>query len=470
MAISSTGVGSGLQVDSIISQLTAVERRPIAKLQTQASSIQTKISSYGKIRSLVNELNSAARTLTLDRSWNATKISSSTSNVAAASTGIPVAGNYNVDVKALASGQTMASKETFSASDVMGTDGKLKINGGNLGTTGYEVNISSMMSLTQIVGAINQTEGLSDKVQASIVATDDGTQRLVLRSRGTGSDTNFNVSVTDSAGADATALPTKLAKLAQGFDVTQSASNARLSFNGVEISSKTNVFDSAIPGMTVTASAVGTSVISVSADKDAVRNNIKKFVDAYNSLNSFLSESTKFEQGTGGKANTVGPLQGDTVTVNLQNSLRMVTQSSIQGDQGAMRRLSDLGIQMQRGGTLSIDESKLTAALNRPEEAKAVFNQAASIGHGGGIATRFKSLTDRMMALNGDLDKRTDALNATLERNSRAQAAIEARATALGERMRKQYSALDVKMSKINGMNSYVTGMVNALNAAANRK
>lgn len=470
MAISSTGVGSGLQVDSIISQLTAVERRPIVKLQTQATAIEAKISSFGKIRSLVNELNAASRVLTLDRGWNTTKVSSSSAHVSAATTGNPLAGNHNLEVKALASGQTTASKAAFEATDVMGTEGKLKISGGNLGTTGYEINVNATMNLSQVAGAINEHEELSEKIQASVVTTDSGAQRLVIRSRQTGADTNFDISVTDAAGGDASGLPTKLAQLAQGFDITQAAANARMTFNGVEVSSKTNVFDSVIPGLSVTASSVGTSVLSINSDKDATRNNIKKFVEAYNNLNSFLAESTKFEPAAAGKAKEVGPLQGDAATVGLQNKLRMMTQTSIVADSGAMRRLSDMGIQMQRGGALSIDENKLTAALNRPEEMKAVFTQATSASSAGGIATRFKALTDSMMSLNGDLDRQSDALNASLERNAKAQAAIEARATALGERMRKQYSALDTKMAKINGLSSYVTGMINAMNAAANNK
>lgn len=470
-AITSAGIGSGLDVDKIITSITQAERAPLTKLQNRASAIQAKISTYGQIRSLLGELNSASRELWLDRGWNGTKINASASHVVATSTGQPQVGNYSIDVKQMASGQTGSTSASVGESEMMGTGGVIRIKGGVLGANGYDINVSGGFTLTQIVTTINNTSGLSDHVQASTVAGDDGKQRLVLRSRATGSDKAFSVefgSGVTGGQLDAIdpAASSNFAKLAQGgFNVTQQAKNANILFNGVEVSSSTNVFDKVIAGVNLTVASVGTSNISVTADKDVTRNNIQKFVDAYNNLNKLLSQATKFEEDEKTKQKTVGPLQGDSATVSLQNSLRMLTQGIVTNATGGLKRLSDVGIEMQRGGTLSLNTSKLNAALDKPEQLKAVFAARDDVtGQGGGIATKFKAMTDKMLSLSGTLDKKDEALQAELNLNSREQARVEQRASSVAKRMRAQYTALDSKMGRINSINSYVTQMVNAWN------
>ena len=106
MGVSSVGIGSGLKVDEIVSQLVELEKKPLETLQSKAEIISAKISSYGQIKSLMDDLNTAARDLTLDRTWGASKVSSSGSAATGAMTGLAAAGSYNVNVLQLAQSQT----------------------------------------------------------------------------------------------------------------------------------------------------------------------------------------------------------------------------------------------------------------------------------------------------------------------------------------------------------------------------
>ena len=110
MAISSAGIGSGLDVDSIVTKLVALEKRPIAKLQTAATSIQTKISTYSQLKSLMSTLSDAASKLTRDSGWNGMSVTSSNGSAVSASiSGIATATSFGISVQQLARAQSVAS-------------------------------------------------------------------------------------------------------------------------------------------------------------------------------------------------------------------------------------------------------------------------------------------------------------------------------------------------------------------------
>ena len=271
----------------------------------------------------------------------------------------------------------------------------------------------------------------------------------MLRSKETGTDKGFTVDL-DSA-------PTKL-----GQTEAQAARNATVELNGVAVESNSNTFSATIPGMSFTVSEVttNTATLAVKADTEAMKKNIQEFVDAYNELNDLLGKSTKYTEET----KVAGALQGDSATVSLQNSLRMLTQG-ISGSKDGLTRLADIGIQMQEGGKLSMDTSKLDKALTNLDGLKGLFaNKADSLGQGGGIAVNFKNFTDKLLSFDGTLNTKTDSLERTLKSNTAEQDKVNKRAEALETRLYAQYSALDVKMSSLNALNSYVSQMVTTWN------
>lgn len=444
MAISSAGIGSGLDVAKIVEQMVALEKSPLAKLEVKAEGIQTQISTYGEIKSLTSKLGDIVSKLTRDSAWNGVNISSSNSTITGTMTGIAAPGTYNIKVTQLAQAQTTviggAGAVALAKDETMGAGGNIKL---KMGAVEKEISVSSSDTLTKIATKINEAEM---GIQASVVTDVDGKERLMLRSKETGTDKAFTVDIA-------------LTKLGQAQ--SQAAANATVQLNGMTLESSTNTFASTIPGMSFTVSEVtNAATLTVKADTETMKKNIQEFVDAYNELNELLAKSTKYTEET----KTAGVLQGDSATVSLQNSLRMLTQG-ISGSKGAFTRLADIGIQMQQGGKLSVDTSKLDKGLADLESLKGLFaNKADSLGQGGGIAVNFKSFTDKLLAFDGTLNTKTDSLERTLKSNSAEQEKVNKRAQTLETRLYQQYSALDVKMSSLNALSAYVTQMTTAWN------
>ena len=460
MAISSAGIGSGLDVAKIVEKTVAAEKTPLKKLETKAEGIQTQISTYGEIKSLTSKLDDSVSKLTRDSAWNGVNISASNSTISGVMTGIATPGTYNIRVTQLAQAQTTAIGGTGGAAlakdETMGAAGTIKL---TMGGESKELSISASDTLTNIATKVNEA-GMG--IQASVVTNVDGTERLMLFSKETGTDKGFEVELDG------------LTKLGQS--TPQEAKNAEIKLNGMTLESSSNTFANTIPGLSFTVSEVTTNdaTLTVKADTEAMKKNIQEFVDAYNELNDLLTKSTKSVRTADGKVDQsaqssgVGTLQGDSATVSLQNSLRMLTQG-ISGSKGSLTRLSDIGIQMQEGGKLSLDVSKLDKALTNVDDLKGLFaNKADSLGQGGGIAVNFKNFTDKLLAFDGTLNTKSDSLDSKLKSNTAEQDKVNKRADALETRLYQQYSALDVKMASLNALNSYVSQMVTTWNKSQN--
>lgn len=454
MAISSAGIGSGLDVAKIVEQMVTAEKIPLKKLESKAEGIQTQISTYGEIKSLTSKLGDIVSKLTRDSAWNGVNISSSNSTISGSMTGIAAPGTYNIRVTKLAQAQTTviggAGAAALAKDETMGASGKLTLKKGvGANEVVKALDISSSDTLTKIAAKVNEA-GMG--IQASVVTDVDGKERLMLRSKDSGTGNSFTVGI-DPA----------LTKLGQTN--SQLAQNAEVELNGVTVESNSNTFANTIPGMSFSVSEITTNsaTMTVKTDTEAIKKSLQEFVDAYNELNDLLSKSTKYTEET----KTAGVLQGDSATVSLQNTLRMLTQG-ISGSTGAFTRLSDIGIQMREGGGLTVDSTKLDKGLANVDDLKALFaNKANSMGQGGGIAVNFKAVTDKLLAFDGTLNSKTDSLERTLKSNGAEQDKVNKRATTLEERLYKQYSALDGKMSSLNALNSYVSQMVTTWNKSS---
>ena len=201
MAISSAGIGSGLDVAKIVEQTVAAEKIPLKKLEYKAEGIQTQISTYGEIKSLTSKLGDSASKLTRDSAWNGVSISSSNPTLSGTMTGIAATGTYNIQVTHLAQAQTTALGGTGGAGgsalakdQTMGADGTIKL---KMGAVEKDISVSSLDTLTKIATKINEA-GMG--IQASIVTNVDGQERLMLRSKETGTDKAFTVGLSAAPG------------------------------------------------------------------------------------------------------------------------------------------------------------------------------------------------------------------------------------------------------------------------------
>ena len=465
--ISSPGVGSGLDVNSIVTQLVAIERQPIVKLQTQASSLQTKLSAFGKLQSDLSALRDAASALTSPSTWNQTSgTSSDAASVSVTTDATNLAGSYSVQVTQLAQSQSNISKTYGAATDLVG-EGTIHI---ELGTWGAGNSFTAKPGATAIdipVGppakSLAEVRDMVNAANAGITATvlsDASGSRLVFRSSTTGAINGFKITVTDadSNNVDTSGLSALAYDPSVGV-VTMSqalaAANASALINGAPVSSTTNTLTNVVDGMTLQLQRVTTAPVQVTtaADQDAIRKKIEAFVSAYNDLNNELVTQTKYDAAT----KTAGTLQGDSAAVSLRASLR----NTLRGNSGAsttFTRLADIGFDVQQDGSIKLDSKKLDNAVANLGELKKLFsNNDIAVPANNGFATLFRIQADQAMGVDGSIASRSDGLRDSISRNEKRQAELENRVSQTEARLRKQYTALDTQMGQLQSLSSYVT-------------
>jgi flagellar hook-associated protein 2 len=473
--ISSPGVGTnGLDVKSIISQLVTLEKRPLDTLKLQAATVNTKISAFGQIKSLVSALADAASKLTSVTGWNGVTTTSSDSKfVSATAVGGTLPTTFSVEVQSLAKAQATASAALLPVGGALGAGtirlelGKWSVSPASF-TPGsgqpVEITISATDKLSDVASKIN---GAGAGVTATIL-TDASGERLLLRSKSTGEESGFRLSVLEGADADPQSAgntdATGLSRLVAGATVTQAAADAKAIVNGIAVTSGTNTFASTISGVTFKAEQATTAPIEITVGKDeaAIQSNIDGFVKAYNDINQLLQDATKYDA----KTNSAGLLQGDSTAVALQNSLRNAIQSISTGG-GAFKRLADVGITQQLGGNLAVDSTKLSKALaGNPEDVKGLFRNTGG-GSADGIAVQLKALTTNLLSNDGFFKSKDDTLQLSLKRNSQDQTRVNEKVNAFEKRITQRYNALDTQLSSLNGLNAYISQQVAAWNKSS---
>lgn len=469
------GLGNNIDVNGLIKASVDVVKLPITRangLNDQAKLAEAKISTFGKLQSLVSSFQMATSRLASVTGWNAVKTTSSDEKtVTATAIGGTVETNFSVQVQQLARAQVSTS-DALAADQGVGA-GTLQLQVGQWSggaftadsSTPVDIAIAASDTLADIAGKIN---GANTGVTATLLSDASG-QRLMLRSRTTGEEAGFKVNVTDADGDDADGAG--LSRLINGLSTDPGASagaNAQALINGeFLVTSATNTFENTIAGVTFQAQAVSTTPVEIAVSKDnsVVQKNIEDFVVAYNALNQQLNELTKYDA----KTKQSGLLQGDTSTVTLQNSLRSVLQSISSGT-GALRSLSDIGLGILQGGDLSIDSTKLTAAMKNPDALKAMF-----IGADGnattqdGVAEKIKAATSSMLDVDGFFNMKDKQLKNALQRNAQEVERINARADSTEALLKARYTALDTQMSQLNALNAYIAQQVTTWNNTKNK-
>ncbi|WP_168559103.1 flagellar filament capping protein FliD [Rhizobacter sp. SG703] len=461
-SVTSAGIGSGLDVESIITKLMAVEKLPVTQLQTEATKVQTKISAYGSIQSSVSSFRDAALALTRSGTWGATAATSADTSAVTVSGGSNAsAGNYAVSVQKLAAAQSVASTSFASSSAVVG-EGSLTIDTGSwdIGEPGFKaratisamnIAISSTDTLADVRDKINAAGG---SVAASIV-TDSSGARLVLSSKATGVDNGFRVT---ASGAGPSAFTYDTTDETAPMKRTQTAADAEATINGLKITSASNTLNDVVQGLTMNLQKVTTADVQVSVAQDnaSIKSAITNFTAAYNGLASLLKTQTKYDDAT----KTAGTLQGDSTAVSLQRQLRtMLTGTGTASS--AFPTLSSIGLEMQTDGTLKVSDTKLTSALGNLTEMKKAFANSDTVDSSkDGFAQKLRALGDQVLGTNGSLAARTTGLNSTLKDNQERQDDITDRMTATEKRLRAQYTALDTKMAGLNTLSTYISQQI----------
>ena len=460
--ISSAGIGSGLDVKSIVSQLVQAESKPLTQLQTRGSTLNTKLSNWGTVKSQLAAVQDAAQKLMGVSGWNARSFKSGNEDTltGTASEGAAT-GSYQIKVDSLAKAQS-ARSAAVTAGSTLGEGGLLisigQWDAGNFSSSSsvIPVDIAASDTMADIARKIN---GAGAGVTASVV-TSNGQDQLMMRSASTGASMGFQVETYGDAALNALSYP---GDGSSGMTLNQAGTDAQITVDGgMTLTSSTNTLSNVLSGLTLDLKQTGTTTVDVASDTNVVKESVDNFVKAFNTAITNLTTATKYDAGS----KTAGPLQGDATAVGLLNTLKNMVMTN--GPTGtSFSRLSDVGLEMQRDGTLTVNSNKLTTALAKPDELKTFFSASSDTVTETGMARRFYDYTFNINSTDGVLTGRNKALQAAISRNNIDIDKMEARISRTEERLYKTYSALDTKMSTLNSMSTYVAQQISAWSNAS---
>ncbi|MDQ5878373.1 MAG: flagellar hook-associated protein 2 [Pseudomonadota bacterium] len=448
MTISSAGIGTGLDVASIISKLVAVESQPITLLNTRQQTYKDQLSAYGRILSATSSLQTAAGKLDSAADFQGyTATVADTDYASATATSYAAAGSYALRVEQLA----QANKLLSTANPVVAA-GTLTVELGDIsggsfvaksGSSPVVVNFTGS-TLEELRSAINAA---SAGVSATIVNGSGGKQ-LVLTSNVSGKENT--IKLTGATGLSGLTYDPITPSAA--FTEKAAAQDAEAYIDGVLVTSSTNTLSEAMTGVNITLKKAHDPLIpaeattlTIGSDTAGMTTRAKDFVKSWNDLNTLFKSLTKYDP-TASKAST---LSGDRTVSSMEAQLRSVLFSSPGGASAAYPRLSDLGITLETDGSLKLDETKFGTALSSN-----LIDASATVT---AFGAAFKTLADNLVGTNGAITSKTASLNSTIKSMDSRRDALQLQVDAIEKRYRAQFTALDAMMGRMQTQSSYLS-------------
>lgn len=452
--ITSLGVGSGLDLTGLLDSLTTAEQQKLTPITDQQDANSAKISAYGSLQSALSSLQNAVQTLTDTSTYQALTSSLSGSGITSAVTSSAVPGNYQITVNSLAQANSLATAGVADKTTALGT-GDLTLSVGGTSTT---ITLDSTNNtLEGIRDAIN-AQGAG--VTASIINTGDATNpyRLTLTSDTTGTASAISVSLANGTG-------TVSSLFASGaLTETVAAQDASLTVNGIAITSQSNTVEGALQGVTLnlSLSSVGqTQTLSVARDTESMKSAITDFVDTYNALMGTTDALTAYNADP----TQSGKLLGDGTERTIENRLTRALTADISGS--TFQHLQDLGISLQSDGTLQVDDTKLSAAVNGDNTA--LSNFFVGSGSGSGFANNMSNVLDGILGDQGILTTATDSLQAANDRLDQQYTDMQSSIDATIAIYKTQFTALDTLIAQLNSTSTYLTQQFSALSSSSSK-
>ncbi len=402
MAISTPGVGSGLDVNGIVSQLMALERRSLTAIASKEAKFQTQLTAFGSLKGALSAFQTAVAALASPSKFTAVKTSVGDTAVASATATNAPAGSYSLEVQTLAQAQKIRSTTFTATTDTVGA-GKFTVSFGKYEGDTFTPNVDKPAKEIVIAEGQDSLAAVRDAINAAdpgVTATilNDGTHyRLVVSSKDTGLANAMRITVedadgthTDMSGLSRLAYDGRTVSGISNLTQTVEAQNATALVDGIPISKASNSFSDVIEGVTLNLLKENTpekTTVTVSRDTAGVQASVQSFVKAYNDLNKTITDLTKYDAANQ-RAST---LTGDATVRSLQTRLRTVFNTALETSGGGLTALSDIGITFQVDGTLKLDTTKLSTVLADPS--KDVSTLFAALGKSTDSLVSFKAST-----------------------------------------------------------------------------
>jgi flagellar hook-associated protein 2 len=450
MAISASGLGSGLDIKSLVDQLVSAERQPVAnRLALQEAKANAQLTALGRLKGALSTFQTAVTSLADPDQFQkrAVTVSDAERITAVAGTDATPAA-YQVEVVSLAAAHRLVSGPFPTAGSAVGT-GQLTVTSG-----------ADSMTI-EITPSNNTLAGIRDAINASV--NNPGVRATIV----TGSDGAHLILVATEAGAanaitvNAVTAGSGLESLEYGAGTTNAmtqataAADAVVEIDGFTVTSTTNRIEGAIEGVTIDLlqAEPGTLIdLEVAYDTEAARASVNAFVNSYNGVLGTIAELTAYNRDT----NTGGALLGDAATRAIKTALREALGRAVGDSSDPFRTLAEIGITTGSNGRLSVDSERLADAL------AADFDGVGRVlaDEDGGVAVRLQSIVDDVLGTAGRISARESTLRTQLDQIGDRRETLEARMEQVRKRYETQFNALDRLVGQLNQTSTFLTNQL----------
>jgi len=458
-----TGLGSGLDIGSIVTALVNSDKSAKqTQITTQTSLNTSKISGVGSLKSALAAYQAAMDKLNSSTSpafGGFAATSSTPATLTVTSDNTAVNGTYNIKVNNLATGSKVASASFAGGATSAIPTGTLQISQNG---TAYNVAIPSGATLQSTRDAINTT--LTAKGITANIVTDSNGSRLVIGSTTTGAGSDLTVSGIAGLAIDGTQVMGANPSASSSGTIGALATDASLTIDGLTVTSKTNTVSQAVGGLSMTLVAPGTSTVTVATNTSGLQTSIQSFVDAYNTLVKTVTSLTQASADANGKLTVAAALTGDSVPRSIIADIR--GQLVTPGPGGQLAVLSQLGITTdQKLGTLNFDSTKFTAAMTTQGLSSQVQTLFTGTNSTNGLLARMGAAIKPYLQTGGILDQRTTSLNKQKSELANQQTALDLRVTTLTATLTAKYNAMDLLVGQMKATSTSITSFFTSLNA-----
>ena len=442
-AISFGGLVSGLDTDTILTQLIALERRPINLLDAKQTTYENLLSTFQELNSKLASFQTEAEALNEAEPFQAVTLTSSDETIlTATSSGSTNVGVYTIEVTKLAQAHKISTDDGAGFADStsdLGFAGDLIVNG-------KTITIEAGDSLNNIRDKINDATDVG--VSASVLQVADGDHRLLLTSEETGTDNSIvlgNTTVAQQLG-----LINGGGAIRKELQAAQDAEIKIGQTNPITVTRSSNTIDDVIEGVTLNLldeSELGTPMsLTINSDTDAVKQSIQGFIDAYNEVISYINEQTNYNSEDG----TQGPLRGDFTARTVRSALQRIISSEVEGLSSSLTALSRIGITSSvSDGGLSIDDTKLTTALtDNPTDVKDLFEGLTS-----NLIDKLETFTD---PYDGLIASRIEGTQGTIDNLEDRMGMLEIRVAQREEQLRAQFQAMESALAQLQSQSAFL--------------
>ena len=448
MPITSSGLGSGLDIKGIVAKLMQTEQQPLVQLNKAETKVQAQISSYGSLKGSLSTLQDAMAKLKDVATFQATKSTSSDPAVFTVSSDkTALNATYNVTVNQLAQSHKLGSSAIDSTATFGGTAGDKLIL--KVGTNSFNVDLSGAKTLTEIQAAINVDTNTTG-VTAGLISGNAGKQTLVLTSGTTGYDGRVQLSYAGAVNVGSFNF-TMLNQDANGVPLTSTNQlDASLNVDGVAVTRSSNSITDAVSGLTLNLKAAGQATATIAQDTSVAQTAVNSFISAYNGLKGQLTQLKA--SGVSGSF-----LRG------LNSQLRGMLNTARSG-LGHYSYLAELGITSDaKTGMLALDSTKFTTALKDNSASVLGFFSDANKG----FAVKFDSLINIFVQPGGTIDSFTSSAKNQISDFERNRDSINKRLATIEKNYQKKFAAMDSLVATMTKTGQYLTQQLAALSSSS---